>query len=481
MALLLRLARALWLFGTLFLDYWTHHLLTRAAGRARSDERRGLRGRLRDWLRRRRERIDRRQARRLLRGMLRLRGVYIKLGQVLSVMGGFLPRVYKTELEQLQDRVPPQPFDVVSRTLASSLGKPVHRAFARFEPEPIAAASLGQVHEAWLHDGRRVAVKVLYPGIRDVVATDLRVVRLALRVYNRFVPVQNLRAVYDALVDLLRRETDYLHEADCMERMARNFAGQDDVRFPSVVRERTTRDVLTMTFMVGVKITDLEALERLDIDRRALATRLVQCFYEQLFVHRFFHADPHPGNFLVQRGPDGRPILVILDFGAVSEVSEETIEGMVDVLQGFFEQRDELVLRGFHRIGFVAEEGNRALVEQTVLTYFRKLLKVRERTPGALMRARGADLERLVDPEIERAELRELMRSIRYPDGWFYVERASVIAFWLVGQIDPDLDALAVGFPYVLPLLGRRLAMSGSEPGPADAPAAPVATAERAE
>jgi predicted unusual protein kinase regulating ubiquinone biosynthesis (AarF/ABC1/UbiB family) len=209
-----------------------------------------------------------------------------------------------------------------------------------------------------------------------------------------------------------------------------------------------------MTFMEGTRITDLEAMRDQGVDPHAVATRLVQSFYEQLFVHRFFHADPHPGNFLVQPGPK----IVYLDFGAISEVTEDTIDGMIDVLQGFFERRDELVLRGFERIGFVAEEGNRELVERTVLMYFRKLLKIQNRTAGALMRAQSKDLGALVDPEVERTELRELMRSIRYPEGWFYVERASVIAFWLVGQIDPDLDTLQVGFPYVLPLLAERTA-----------------------
>ena len=441
MSLFVRLIRALWIFGLIFASYMLQLGLARLTGRSA-------------WSKRRRGRVDQRNAKRLLRGMLKLRGVYIKLGQVLSVMGGFLPRVYGDELRVLQDRVPPQPFSMVVRTFGESLGRPPEACFDRIERVPMAAASLGQVHEAWLADGTKVAVKVLYPGIRDVIRTDMKVVRLALRVYNRFVPVQNIRAAYDALVDLLRRETDYIHEAACMERMAKNFEGQDDLLFPSVVHELTTTDILTMTFMEGTRITDLEAMKDQGIDPHAVATRLVQSFYEQLFVHRFFHADPHPGNFLVQPGPK----IVYLDFGAISEVTADTIDGMIDVLQGFFEQRDELVLRGFERIGFVAEEGNRELVERTVLTYFRKLLKIQNRTAGALMRAQTKDLEALVDPEVERTELRELMRSIRYPEGWFYVERASVIAFWLVGQIDPDLDTLQVGFPYVLPLLAQRTA-----------------------
>lgn len=456
MSLLLRLVRALSLCGLILGSYLLQLGLVRLFGR-RGQKRSTPADpapRLPPWLARRRTRIDARNARRLHRGILRLRGVYIKLGQILSVMGGFLPRVYSRELEALQDRVPPRPFSEVRAVVGASVGSSPQACFRAIEHEPIAAASLGQVHTAWLHDGTKVAVKVLYPGIRDVIRVDLRVVRLALRVYNRFVPVENLDRVHDALVDLLRRETDYLQEAAAMERLAGLFADEDDIRFPGVVHELTTRDVLTMTYMEGIKVTDLASLEAHGVDRTHVATRLVQIFYRQLFVHRYFHADPHPGNFLVQ--PGDPPCLVLLDFGAVCEVRVEMVEGMVDVLRGFFEASDALVLRGVERIGFMAPGGDRELLERTVKVYFEKLLKVRNPTAGALMRAGRDDLERLVDPELERRELRQLMRSIRHSDGWFYIERAAVLLFWLAGQLDPELDTLRAGFPYVLPLLASR-------------------------
>ena len=241
-----------------------------------------------------------------------------------------------------------------------------------------------------------------------------------------------------------------------MERMAKNFAGEKDILFPSVVHEWTTKDILTMSFMEGVKITRLEELDRLGIDRTRLATRLVQSFYKQLFVDRFFHADPHPGNFLVQKGPDGEPRIVVLDFGAISEVADPLIDGALEVLQGIMTADGAMALKGFRGMGFVAEGANEKLLEQTVLTYFKKLLKVKDHSAGALMRANRRDLQNLADPEVERDELRELMRSIRYPEGWFYVERASVMAFWLVGQIDPALDTMSVGVPYVLPLVMQK-------------------------
>ncbi|MCZ7687527.1 MAG: hypothetical protein M5U28_55830 [Sandaracinaceae bacterium] len=158
-----------------------------------------------------------------------------------------------------------------------------------------------------------------------------------------------------------------------------------------------------------------------------------------------------------------RPKIVVLDFGAVSEVRQEMVDGMIEVLQGVFDEDYALLLRGFYRMGFVSEEANKELLEKTVMTYFSKLLRIKERTPGALMRASQKELEELADPEVAREELRELMRSVVYPDGWFYVERASVLMFWLVGQIDPDVDAMRIGFPYVMPLVMAKRAADAAK------------------
>ena len=478
MNLFVRLVRAQLTFGVIFLSYMVQLGLLKVFRRWEVDPETGREdAAIPGWLERRQARVDEKNSRRLLADILKLRGVYIKLGQVLSIMGGFLPSVYIKKLETLQDAVPPHSFDEIEQAFVESLGARPEAFFESIERDPVAAASLGQVHVAYMEGGRKVAVKVLYPGIRDVVRIDLKVIKLMVRVYKWFVPVQNIEAVHESLVDLLRRETDYLHEADCMRRMAADFAGDDHILFPEVIEQVTTKDVLTMTFMEGIKITRLDEIRRCGVNLDKLGERLVRSFYKQVFVHRFFHADPHPGNFLVQpiEGTDDAN-LVVLDFGAISEVDENTVFGMVDVLRGFFEQNDELVLRGIEDIGFVAEGGDRALLEQTVKTYFQKLLKLESYSPSVLMKSSSKELEALADPEVERRELRSLMRSVHYPDGWFYVERASVMMFWLAGQIAPELNQFEVGFPYVLPLLSQRLSKSRpSEPPEPPSPRESVA------
>ena len=147
---------------------------------------------------------------------------------------------------------------------------------------------------------------------------------------------------------------------------------------------------------------------------------------------------------------------MILDFGAVTELEPHLVDGMIDVIGGLLEENRDKLLRGIVTMGFVSRDANRDLFEKTVTRYFEKLLLIKQRTPGALTRANQRELEALVDPEVAREELRELMRSVEYPDGWFYVERAALLAFWLCGQIAPDLDTLQVGYPYLLPLILKR-------------------------
>lgn len=457
MGLALRFVRAAFAFGLILIDYLVQRGLIKLVAPRRLDPASGRRRRrIPPWLSARAERLHRRNAARTLRTMLSLRGVYIKLGQVLSIMGGFLPREYTQQLAVLQDQVPARPFREVEAVLVRELGRPVAQSFASIEEKPIAAASLGQVHVAHLKDGTKVAVKVLYPKIRDVIRIDMIIVRAGLSVYRWFVPVDSIENAYHALVDLLHRETDYLHEADCMQRMSDNFSGDPDILFPHVHAELTTRDVLTMTFMDGVKITDFSSLDALGLSRREVATRLVQSFYKQLLIHRFFHADPHPGNFLVQRGGDGQPQLVVLDFGAICEARDELIDGLIEVLQGLFTEDSDKLVSGFLRMGFVAEGADREALGELTRTYFGKLMRFKDRSPAGILREGPRELVRELAPDADFEQLRELTKSVHYPDTWFYVERAVLLLFWLSATIDPDLDTVKVGFPYVMPLLMEK-------------------------
>ena len=438
------------MFGRIFASYMIQLGLRRILGSDRVEKR---------WAR-----VHARNARRLYKGFVRLRGVYIKLGQILSIMGTFLPRVFTRELEALQDEVPQRPYRQIALVFERSIGKPPEAVFASFSREAVAAASLGQVHVAEDHQGRRLAVKVLYPNVETIIKVDLRVLRWALIVYRWFVPVRQIERVHEQLTDMLARETNYTHEARCLERMAANFAGDDDILFPEVIHELSTDKVLTMTFMEGVKISRLADLERLELDPYDVAEKLIKAFYKQLFLDRFFHADPHPGNFFVQRGPEGQPRIVVLDFGSASEITDELATGMLTILGGVMGRDDSKVVEGIEIMGFVAEGGDRALLERATRKYFEKLLDLNITDFGKI----SPDVaKQLGDVDVKKEELRELMKSVQYPLGWFFVERAVVIMFGLCATLAPKMNTMRVGFPYIMQMIAAESARKMAEAQPA--------------
>jgi ubiquinone biosynthesis protein len=445
----IRFIRALLIFGRIFASLLLQMGLQKIFGRKRLKNR---------W-----KRVHRRNARRMYKGFVKLRGVYIKLGQVLSIMGSFLPRAYAEELEGLQDQVPPHKYKEVEETFRKSLGKTPREVFAEFNEKPLAAASLGQVHEARMKDGTRVAVKVLYPNVKKIIAVDMRVLRIAMRVYKWFVPMRAIERVVDQLTDLLERETNYLHEARCMARAATYFTDDPDVLFPTSFPALTSEGVLTMTFMDGIKISKRDALIAAGADPDQVARKLVEVFYKQLFVDGFFHADPHPGNFLVQPPvvEAGTPMrIVMLDFGAVSDVRMNLVDGMLEILKGLFAKDDSLVIKGIGTMGFIAIDGDRALLETTIKEYFQKLLGLDIKD---FSRFKGEDMEKFARPNLAREQLRELMKSVEYPEGWFFVERAVVILFGLSAQLAPTLNTIQVGFPYIMRLMATRMAAQAAE------------------
>jgi predicted unusual protein kinase regulating ubiquinone biosynthesis (AarF/ABC1/UbiB family) len=446
----LRTARALFMFWTIFASYGLHWLAAKVLGGKRIASR---------W-----ERVHRNNARRLVNGFTRLRGVFIKVGQVLSVIGTFLPRAYGEALEKLQDRVPTRPFHEIEGRLCEALGDDPLSRFAEFDREPLAAASLAQVHRAVTKDGTPVAVKVLYPGIERLIRTDLGVLRSIMPVVGRIFPITRFERVLDQLAAMLARETDYANERKNMERLRAVFQGRKDVVVPRVVDELTNAGVLTMTFEEGTKITDFASLKKQDIDTEAVARLLTECYFSMLLEHQVFHADPHPGNFLVRPGPT----LVILDYGAVEDVTQQLADGMRMVVLGAITRDDEQVLAGLEGMGFVAEGGDRELLARVGREYLKMLSSIKITDFAQLDRQ---TVEKLTVDGYQqvRGQLREIMKSVEYPDGYFYVERTLVLLFGLVGQLAPKVGLPGLVLPYASLAFAKSLAAQ-SPPSPPTPP-----------
>jgi ubiquinone biosynthesis protein len=419
-------------------------LLSRVGGRAVTER----------W-----QRVHERNARRLQHGFTELRGVFIKLGQVISVLGGFLPAEYRQALATLQDQVPPRPFEEVKGRLEEAFGAGALQLFASFEREPIAAASLAQVHKATLADGRELAVKILYPGIERLIARDLFVLGLFQPILSRVFPIVRFDRVLAQLGAMLRRETDYQSERRNMERLRVIFEDKRDVVVPSVVPELSRAGVLSMSFEAGTRMADVLREPNPELDRTELARLLTESYFTMLFEHHVLHADPHPGNFLVRPGP----VLVILDFGAVEDVSEPLVRGLTTVILGALTRNPDQVLEGAEQMGFVAPGGDRELLREVGREYLKTLATLRVTNFASFDREEMQQLAGASYASV-RGRLREVMRSVEYPDGYFYLERTLALLFGLVGQLEPTRGLPGVAAPIASRLMLRNLARQARAP-----------------
>ena len=312
--------------GTLAADMYLGYTTLRERGR-------WLPGTVRqeDW-----ELAHRRGAGRLLDAAEALGGTLIKAGQFASSRPDLLPAAYTEELSSLQDRVPPQPAGIIEAAVARELGRPIEEVFSHFEREPVAAASIAQVHRATLRDGRDVAVKVQYPGIPGLIEADLEALEAIFDAIARLESEVRLRPIADYLRWTLPLELDFGREAGAMTGLRRALGHRADVVVPEVVEGMTTERLLVMEFVEGVRISDREALLAAGIDPGKVVETLNDAFAEGLFRRNVLHADPHPGNLLVQPGPDG-PRLVLLDHGLTMDLEPSFVAAlarMVGAMRG---------------------------------------------------------------------------------------------------------------------------------------------------
>lgn len=256
---------------------------------------------------------------------------FIKLGQILSTRSDLLPQPYLDALSRLQDQIEPFSFAQVEEIVSTELGVRLSKAFSDFDAEPLAAASLGQVHRAALRDGREVAVKVQRPDIRQTILEDLDAFEEIASLLDRHTDMGR-RIGFQTLVQEFRRtllrELDYRREAVNLVTLGQNLKEYPRIIIPQPVEDYSTSRVLTMTFVRGTKVTDLSPLARIDLDGRALAEDLSRAYLDQILVDGFFHADPHPGNLLIT--PDGR--LALLDLGMVARIDPRRQEQLLKLL-----------------------------------------------------------------------------------------------------------------------------------------------------
>ena len=380
---------------------------------------------------------------RFVRVAMKFRGGLIKLGQVASLRIDVIPEAMTQELVKLQDRVPPHPFDEIATQIERELGHPVNELFASFEEIPVASASLGQVHRARDQQGRDVAVKVLYPGVERSVAIDLRMVKIALWLFNPLVP-PDLMSIYGQLANSLRGEMDYLREGSAAERVKANLTTDAELyshlRIPRIDWETTSRRVLTMEFIEGDKINDREALAARGIDVQKAVEWATRAFLHQMFRDYFFHCDPHPGNLFVDL--DGK--VAIIDFGMNQSIEPRVMDGIRSNVLAAVTRNEVLWVDSMIEVGIIRSEDRDAARELARLSLDPAYYNL---TPKEL-----TDLD-FGDYFTKMREHLWMIRSFRMPDGLVAWGRAFSLLYGLAAELAPGIRPLDVVGPYVLGFL----------------------------
>jgi predicted unusual protein kinase regulating ubiquinone biosynthesis (AarF/ABC1/UbiB family) len=392
-------------------------------------------------------------ARRIERTICELQGLFIKVGQLISIMTNFLPEEFRKELEGLQDSVPPHPYVDIEKRIVEELGKTPAELFEQFDEAPIASASIGQVHFARLPGGTKVAVKVQYPHIEEVVRRDLNTLHRIFGIIEWFVPYQGLEELYREIRVIVTQELDYRAEAQNGVRIAANFPNRTDVAFPHVVEELSTSRVLTTHFEAGVKITDHPQTKKLGLDRGQLARQIVELYCQQIFTDGVYHADPHPGNLLVRaRGEGEAPTMVFLDFGAVAEIPANVRAGIVELIQGALMRDTPRIVAAMKTMGFVSRGANEQMFEQ-VIEYFHERFQQNISLDSLNLKDIKFDpskgLESVADLRKMDISLRELSANFVIPKEIIVLERTLLLLMGLCTELDPTLNPMTVIRPYL--------------------------------
>ncbi|MEH2122368.1 ABC1 kinase family protein [Nostoc sp.] len=378
--------------------------------------------------------------------LLDLGPTFIKVGQLFSTRADIFPGEYVEELAKLQDKVPAFSYEQVESTIEKELGKKIPELFHNFEPIPLAAASLGQVHKAVLHTGESVVVKVQRPGLKKLFEIDLQILKGITRYFQnhpKWGRGRDWLGIYEECCRILWEEIDYLNEGRNADTFRRNFRGYDWVNVPRIYWRYATSRVLTLEYLPGIKISQYEALEAAGLDRKAIARQGAQAYLLQLLNSGFFHADPHPGNIAISASG----ALIFYDFGMMGRIKSNVREGLMQTLFGIAQKDGDRVVQSLIDLGAIAPTDDMGPVRRSV-QYM---------------------LDHFMDKPFENQSVAAISDDLyeiaynqpfRFPATFTFVMRAFSTLEGVGKGLDPEFNFMEVAQPYAMQLITD---MNGSE------------------
>ncbi len=385
-------------------------------------------------------------ATRVKNAILELEGLFIKVGQLLSILSNFLPEQFQKPLEELQDKIPPRPFAEVSSRIEKEFGKRPSDLFQSFEEVPIASASIGQAHKAFLKDGTCVVVKVQHQNIEEIAQIDLEIIRKLTKLVGWFFEIKGLDFTYTQIRKMIEEELDFKQEAISMMLISNNLKEIEGIDVPDVHAEYSTTRVITTTWHEGVKVSESEQLRKWGVSGQEVVTVILKAYCKMVFKDGFYHADPHPGNILVKENGT----ITLIDFGAVAYLGQKLQKGIPQLIEAAIKNDTEQVIETMRYMGFLADGKEAAEMAEKMVNALRDFLQ------------NEVKLESLNFKEIEfdpfNNSLLELIQDIgisgiagtvQMPKDFVLLNRTLTLLLGISNSLAPDLNPLQVVRPYI--------------------------------
>ncbi|HNL38762.1 MAG: AarF/UbiB family protein [Saprospiraceae bacterium] len=400
----------------------------------------------RKWYERRLERLHVANAERVKKAILGLQGLFIKVGQMLSIMSNFLPEKFQQPLEALQDRLPARPIDEVRLRIKEELGRQPEEIFQSFDPVAIASASIGQAHLARLADGTEVVVKVQHYGIESVVKVDLDIIQRLTRITAWFMEIKGMDYLYSQIRKMIEEECDFTNEARAMDQIRKSLAEEPGFSVPVVHPDYSTGRILTTTFCQGVKISDTATLDAWGLDRRELASRLIRAWCRMVLQDGYYHADPHPGNILV----DQNGVVTLLDFGATAVLPINMREGIGELIEAAIKNDHDAMVDACRKMGFLADGPDAERMAKKMITALRNFLQNEVQFEGLNFRdIKVNPFNNSLADLISDIGFRGISGTIQIPKEYVLLNRTITLLLGISNTLDAQFNPLEVIRPYM--------------------------------
>ncbi len=387
-----------------------------------------------------------RNAERVKQAVLELQGLFIKVGQLLSILSNFLPEEFQEPLEGLQDQVPARPIAEVRERIEKELGQTPEQLFSRFDEVPLASASIGQAHRAQLPNGEEVVIKVQHRNIEAVAAVDLQIIDRLQRIVAWWFGLKGIDYLYSQIRQMIEEELDFVREGQAMQVIGQQLEGIPKLVVPTLYQELSTGRVLTSKWCPGVKITNLQQLADWGVDRTDLAKRLVEAYCQMVFRDGYYHADPHPGNILVQE--DGT--LVLLDFGAVATLGPQMREGLSLLIESAVKNDVQAMIDACRSMGFIAPGHEAQRMAEQMIDALRTFLQQEVKLENLNFK----DIE--VDPFnnslfdlVRNVGIGSITSTVQIPKEWVLLNRMATLLLGICNTLDDRFNPLQIVRPYV--------------------------------